>query len=102
MRLEHVRNLVGEIAASTRIDEAEQKVRRANEQMSTWQNPYTFKLEDGEEGPLLLATPRHKALYNLGPWQRMLFLNFSTHEYPTMKEKMRAQPVGSEGPVAEE
>ena len=102
MRLERVRHLVGEIAASTSVDEAEHKIRRANELMSTWKNPYVLELENSEEGLFLLAIPTHKAMYNLEPMQRILFLNFSSFEYPTMKERMRVRPLDSEEPVAEE
>jgi hypothetical protein len=102
MRLERVRHLVGEIAASTSVDEAEHKIRRANELMSTWKNPYVLELENSEEGLFLLAIPTHTAMYNLEPMQRILFLNFSSFEYPTMKERMRVRPLDSEEPVAEE
>ena len=88
MRLERVKHLVGEIKASTTMDEVEERIRCSNELMSKWKNPYKFELKDGGDGLFLLASPKYEAMYNLGPWQRMLFLNFSKFEYPTMKERM--------------
>jgi hypothetical protein len=88
MRLERVRQLVDKAREATTIDEVEHRIRRSNELMSKWRNPYTLELVHEEAGLFLLASPEYRTMHNLGPWQRVLFLNFSKFEYPTMKERI--------------
>ena len=43
MRLERARQFVDLVVAAPSIDDAHTMMRRANQEMSTWKNPYTLR-----------------------------------------------------------
>ena len=91
IRIEQVKEFVSETTESAGIDEIENRIRNFNEVMSTWKNPYTLELKDEEKRYFVIASPKYKTMYNLKVWERIMFLNFSKFEYPTIKEEVSNQ-----------